>query len=66
MTTDGNFDWMDPNAGRRAAASMSVPTSVSIISGADHHLYLDNAEEFNREVVEIIRNIQEGAVPKEQ
>jgi len=54
----GSHDWMNPNAGKAAAARMTVPASVKVIPRADHHLYLDNPEAFNRAVVEVIRDTQ--------
>jgi cardiolipin-specific phospholipase len=57
----GSHDWMNPNAGREAAAKMNVPTSVKVIPRADHHLYIDNPVAFNKAVTEVIRDIQQQA-----
>lgn len=54
----GQHDWMDPNAGRIASTMINAPSAAKVISHSGHHLYLENAPEFNEEVVKILRRIQ--------
>jgi cardiolipin-specific phospholipase len=56
----GKNDWMDSRHAEAAAAQMNVPCRIESLEEADHHLYIDNADEFNRIVSEeIILTAQE-------
>ena len=49
---------MDPEAGRAAAATMSRTATVTTVSMAGHHLYMENVPEFNRELVRLVLDEQ--------
>lgn len=54
----GENDWMDAEAGEKAAEIMrqnGVKSECKIISRAGHHLYLDNPKEFNAYVTSLMR-----------
>lgn len=48
----GDRDWMSSDAAAEAAKGMKVKHWVRTVKGAGHNLYYDNAEEFNRVVIE--------------
>ena len=58
FVVDGQYDWMDPEAGRAAAATMSKAATVTTVSMAGHHLYMENVPEFNRELVRLVLDEQ--------
>ncbi|KAI7870671.1 Alpha/Beta hydrolase protein [Spinellus fusiger] len=46
----GTEDWMDYRAAEKASKLMKVPVKIIRISSGGHHMYIDNPEEFNREM----------------
>ncbi len=46
----GEHTWIDPRPGARVAASRKN-TRLRMIPNASHHIYIDNVDAFNREVV---------------
>lgn len=48
----GDRDWMDPSEALRLAPEMKQAT-VCFVPNASHHIYFDNAEEFNRIVLDM-------------
>ena len=54
----GDRDWMDSDSGAAAVRKLKAygtPADVTIISKAGHNVFLDNAIEFNEEIVRILR-----------
>ena len=50
----GDVDWMDRKGGDRTVARNKFAnnlSSVYIINGSDHHMYLDNPEEFVQSLI---------------
>jgi abhydrolase domain-containing protein 5 len=43
----GDNDWMDASHAQRLSPLLSCPHTISIVSQAGHHLYLDNWSHFN-------------------
>lgn len=56
----GDDDWMDHRHAVKAQECMysagNKETKVHVVSGAGHHLYLDNPTEFNKLLIESINN----------
>jgi len=53
----GDRDWMDHRAGRRVVAANRFsqdhgPSQVYIVEDSDHHMYLDNPEDFAELIIE--------------
>lgn len=51
----GDRDWMDYKHAVHASQSMTVKTSIVRVSDAGHHLYIDNADEYNRVVLNMLK-----------
>ena len=50
----GDIDWMDKKGGKRVVARNKFKDTYShvyIISGSDHHMYLDNPKEFAEKII---------------
>lgn len=60
----GQQDWMDRRHAEAAAAQMKVPCRIESLEGADHHLYLDNSEEFNRILIEELTLVSQDSASK--
>lgn len=54
----GDRDWMSVDAGREVAAALHVENWVGVVEHAGHHVYFDNADEFNRLVMRACRKEQ--------
>jgi len=54
----GQFDWMDPNAGRVAAAKIGAGGTAHMVSRAGHHLYMENPQDFNYLILSQVSKIQ--------
>ncbi len=54
----GDRDWMDHRAGRRVLeANRYVSSKLSVVytvNNSDHHMYLDNPEEFSKLIIDDI------------
>ncbi|EPZ36040.1 Alpha/beta hydrolase family domain-containing protein [Rozella allomycis CSF55] len=59
MMLDGEEDWMDSSHAAEAQKTLKYKSQLIHISDAGHHLYLDNAEEFNDKLVQLIQRIDE-------
>lgn len=61
----GDNDWMDVKGGNDAQARLreagNTDVSVKVVSGAGHHLYLDNPDETNQLIDDAIRAIPNRA-----
>lgn len=55
----GESDWMDCRHAEEAAPQMTVPVKIISVSGAGHHLNVDNPEEFNKLVAEEVVSINQ-------
>jgi len=49
----GKHTWMDKQAGVTLSKSMAGPTTVLEVSESGHHLYIDNAPDFNNAVLDV-------------
>ena len=49
----GDIDWMDVNGGKRVVERNQFKdiSRVYVVSNSDHHMYLDNPEEFSRLII---------------
>lgn len=50
----GDIDWMDPEGGKRILEKNIYGGKVShlyMVNNSDHHMYLDNPEEFARLII---------------
>ena len=55
----GDIDWMDEESGKRIVNQnryREAESKIYIVSNSDHHMYLDNPEEFARLIIEDIGN----------
>lgn len=52
----GERDWMSVEVGREVAGELTVKNWVSVVEDAGHHVYFDNADEFNRLVLRACRD----------
>lgn len=49
----GEHTWMDKEAGLTLSRSMAGPTTLLEVSQSGHHLYIDNAPDFNAAVIDV-------------
>jgi cardiolipin-specific phospholipase len=52
----GDHDWMDYRHAMEASQSMTVKNSIVQIANAGHHLYIDNPDIYNAEILKLLRN----------
>ncbi|KAL7746395.1 hypothetical protein RI367_008238 [Sorochytrium milnesiophthora] len=52
----GDVDWMNHRHADALLPRLRVPGLVTVVPKAGHHLYLDNPDYFNRELLDIITN----------
>lgn len=58
----GDVDWMDHRGGRRVVEKNrfeGIASHVYTINNSDHHMYLDNPEEFARLIISDILDTEE-------
>lgn len=58
----GDSDWMDEKAGRRIVAKNMYADALShvyVVNSSDHHMYIDNPEEFARLIIHDIEYTEE-------
>eukprot|EP00026_Physarum_polycephalum_P009685 Phypoly_transcript_09818.p1 GENE.Phypoly_transcript_09818~~Phypoly_transcript_09818.p1 ORF type:complete len:410 (+),score=50.01 Phypoly_transcript_09818:121-1230(+) len=53
----GKHTWMDKEAGAALSQSMAGPTTLLEVSNSGHHLYIDNAPDFNAAVLDVTRRL---------
>ncbi len=54
----GDSTWMDPRPGQRlvqARLKQGLHASFSLIRGASHHIYIDNVDQFNAELLQCLQ-----------
>jgi len=60
----GQHDWMDQNSGLTAVTSLcgakGDKAKFSVVERAGHNVFLDNPEDFNREVVNFLKGSNKG------
>ena len=59
----GDIDWMDQDGGKRVIEKNIYADSLSrlyIVSNSDHHMYLDNPQEFANLIIEDIENTKQN------
>eukprot|EP00177_Eucheuma_denticulatum_P004591 GFKZ01008355.1.p1 GENE.GFKZ01008355.1~~GFKZ01008355.1.p1 ORF type:complete len:420 (+),score=36.30 GFKZ01008355.1:105-1262(+) len=58
----GDRDWMSADAGTEVTKRMRVKSWVKKIAGAGHHVYFDNAAEFNQLVLQACTEVADGRI----
>lgn len=58
----GDRDWMSADAGNEVTKRMKVKSWVKKITGAGHHVYFDNAAEFNQLVLQACAEVAGGRI----
>ena len=53
--TDGDHDWMDESAAWQVKPAMAAGATIYQVSGAGHHLYMENYPAYNRILINEIR-----------
>lgn len=53
----GQNTWMDKSAGQALSQAMKGPTTLLEVSQSGHHLYIDNAPDFNEAVCDVVNRL---------
>lgn len=53
----GSHTWMDKDAGVEMSRKMPGAVNVTEVSDSGHHLYIDNAEDFNKVILKVAKRL---------